>query len=86
MNTSRPIIAVAQDGKPQKFASIDAFAQKVGVSALTVIEALDEGKSCCGWTLYETPDNYRDRIANMKNRQVQAEDLMRRIRQEKIGF
>ena len=86
MNTSRPLIAVAQDGKPQEFASIDAFARQVGVSAEAAADALDEGKSCCGWTLYETPDNYRDRIARMKDRQVKAEDLMRRIRLEKIGI
>jgi len=86
MNTSRPIIAVSQDGKPQEFATLDAFAKQVGVSAEDALDALDEGKSCCGWTLYETPDNYRERIASMKNRQMQAEDLMRRIRQEKIGI
>lgn len=86
MNTSRPLIAVAQDGKPQEFASIDAFARQVGVSAEAAADALDEGKTCCGWTLYETPDNYRDRITSMKNRQMKAEELMRRIRLEKIGI
>ena len=86
MNTSRPVIAVSQDGKLHEFATVDAFAKQVGVSAEAAADALDEGKTCCGWTLYETPDNYRDRIARMKDRQVKAEDLMRRIRQEKIGI
>ena len=86
MNTNRPIIAVGQDGKPQEFATIDAFAKAVGLSGQAVAEALEEGKDCGGWKIYETPDNYRDKIANMKNRQVEAENLMKRIRLQNIGL
>lgn len=70
---TRKLIGInIETGEKREFASTYAFAREMKTSTQNVSMAVIRGGSCAGWKLYDTPENIRKRIEELKQ---QLEEL-----------
>jgi len=70
----RKIIAVdSRTGERREFGGTYAFAKEVGTTPQNVQFALNRNGLCCGWKLYDTPENLRKRIKELERQLAEIE-------------
>ena len=64
---TKPVIAISKETEERKeFGSVYECAHNLGVSTAAVLVAVARGTAVKGWKLYDSPENIRKRIKELK--------------------